>query len=85
VLGTLVAFIFVGIGAWRLKLVNPIVAIICALGCSILACKLEPLVWLVYSISMPVGLIIYFCYGYRHSKLARQSAAAAVTEVASNR
>ena len=37
VLGTLVAFIFVGIGALRLKLVNPIIAVAAALGCAILA------------------------------------------------
>jgi basic amino acid/polyamine antiporter, APA family len=83
VLGTLVAFIFVGIGAWRLKLVNPLVAIVCAVGCSILACNLESLVWMVYCVSMPIGLVIYFCYGFRHSKLAQRRAAAAVTEVAS--
>ena len=75
VLGTLVAFIFVGIGALRLKLVNPIVAILGAVGCLILAFHLGELVLKVYCVSLPAGLIIYFSYGFRHSKLAQALAA----------
>jgi APA family basic amino acid/polyamine antiporter len=85
VLGTLVAFIFVGIGAWRLKLVNPFVSIVSALGCLILAFHLGHLVLQVYCISLPVGLVIYFSYGHKHSRLAKQKAAASATEVASAR
>jgi basic amino acid/polyamine antiporter, APA family len=76
VLGTLIAFIFVCLGAWRLKLVNPILAVIGAIACSILALKLNPLVLKVYSITCPVGLIIYFTYSMRHSKLGKRQAAA---------
>jgi APA family basic amino acid/polyamine antiporter len=85
VLGTLVAFIFVGIGAWRLKLVNPVVSIISALGCLILACNLGELVLKVYCVSLPVGLIIYFSYGFKHSRLAKLKAAPVPAEVASAR
>lgn len=69
VLGTLIAFIFVGIGAIRLKLVNPLIAGSASLGCAILAFFLNPLVLKVYCFTCPLGLILYFAYGYRHSKL----------------
>ncbi len=71
VLGTLVAFIFVCLGALRLKIVNPIVAVFGAVGCAVLAAHLGPLVLKVYSITLPVGLVIYFLYGKKHSKLAK--------------
>jgi APA family basic amino acid/polyamine antiporter len=71
VLGTLVAFIFVCLGALRLKLVNPIVAILGAIGCFILALHLGELVLRVYCVSLPVGLVIYLLYGVKHSKLAQ--------------
>jgi basic amino acid/polyamine antiporter, APA family len=71
VLGTLVAFIFVGVGALRLKLVNPIVSLIAIIGCGILTTHLGPTVLKVYCVSLPLGLVIYFSYGFRHSKLGR--------------
>ncbi len=73
VLGTLVAFIFVCLGALRLKLVHPIVALCGMIGCTILAFNLNPVVLNVYCISCPVGLVIYFLYGRKHSKLAAGS------------
>jgi APA family basic amino acid/polyamine antiporter len=69
VLGTLVAFSFVCLGALRLKLVNPAIAITGLIGCIALAFNLNPLVLNVYCISCPIGLIIYFLYGFKHSKL----------------
>ncbi len=71
VLGTLVAFVFVCLGAMRLKLVNPVVSIIGMVGCVVLAFNLNPLVLQVYCVSCPVGLLIYFLYGRRHSRLAK--------------
>lgn len=71
VLGTLIAFFFVCIGALRLKLVNPIVPIMGALGCAGLAFNLDPIVLIVYCFTCPVGLVIYFLYGFKHSKLRR--------------
>jgi len=76
VLGTLVAFICVCIGAIRLKLVNRFIPILGAAGCALLAANLGPVVWKVFSISLPCGLIIYMLYGRRHSKLAQTAAAA---------
>jgi basic amino acid/polyamine antiporter, APA family len=78
VLGTLVAFIFVGIGAIRLRLVNPLIALAAALGCLTLAFFLNPMVLQVYSFTLPLGLIIYFSYGFRNSKLAHGTAAAGI-------
>src|SRR5262249_38629788 len=73
VLGTLVAFLFVGIGALRLKLVNPVIAMLAAIGCAILMCFLGETVRKVYCVTLPVGLIIYFSYSIKHSKLAKAS------------
>ncbi len=70
VLGTLIAFIFVCIGATRLKLVHPAIAGFGILGCTLLAFNLNPLVLKVYSVSCPIGLLIYFWYGFRKSKLS---------------
>ncbi|HEY9731105.1 MAG TPA: amino acid permease [Drouetiella sp.] len=80
VLGTLVAFMFVGIGAWRLKLVNPIVALLASVGCVILMGHLGRLVLQVYCITLPLGLLIYFSYSRHHSNLAKAEAAAETPE-----
>jgi len=71
VLGTLVAFIFVCLGALRLKIAHPLVAWFGLLGCILLAFNLNPLVLKVYSITCPLGLLFYFVYGFHKSKLAR--------------
>lgn len=71
VLGTLIAFIFVCLGAMRLKLVNPLISICGAVGCTVLAANLGELVWKVYCITCPLGLVFYFLYGRKHSKLAK--------------
>ena len=52
-----------------MKLVHPLFGAVGALGCIILALNLQPIVLQVYSITCPIGLIIYFAYGYHHSKL----------------
>lgn len=76
VLGTLVAFVFVCLGALRLKLVHPAVALAGACGCLTLAANLSPIVLVVYSITCPLGLVIYFSYGRSHSKLSRPASPA---------
>lgn len=83
VLGTLVAFIFVCIGALRLKLVHPAIAIAGGLGCGILAAHLSPLVLKLYCVTCPLGLIIYFAYGCKHSKLGQSTNNAAVVQAIS--
>lgn len=72
VLGTLVAFTFVCLGALRMKLVNPMLALVGALGCIILALNLGELVLKVYLMTCPVGLVIYFLYGFKNSKLNKE-------------
>ncbi len=74
VLGTLIAFAFVCVGAARLKLVNPIMAIVGTIGCAILAANLSELVLKAYAITCPLGLLIYAFYGFKHSKLNREKA-----------
>ncbi len=71
VLGTLVAFVFVCLGALRLKLVNPALAVVGAASCAVLACFLSKAVLIAYSITCPIGLIIYFTYSCKNSKLAK--------------
>lgn len=72
VLGTLVAFIFVCLGALRLKLVHPVVAVAGAVCCAVLAANLNPMVLKVYSFTLPAGLVIYFLYGFKHSRLGKE-------------
>jgi APA family basic amino acid/polyamine antiporter len=75
VLGTLVAFMAVGAGSLRLPNLNWVdylsawTVIICSIG---LVFYLNPMVLKVYLVSCPVGLVIYFAYGFRHSKLGRR-------------
>lgn len=73
VLGTLIAFVFVCLGAWRNKLVNPLLAIAGMIGCTVLAAKLNPVVLQTYAITCPIGLIIYAAYGFRNSRLRKAS------------
>ena len=72
VLGTLIAFIFVCLGAIRLKLVHPFIAWFGIFGCALLALNLNPLVLRVYSFTCPFGLLVYFLYGFHKSKLAKE-------------
>ncbi len=75
VLGTLVAFLAVGAGSLRLPgktwvdYLSATVVIVCSIG---LVFYLNPMVRQVYLVSCPVGLVIYFAYGYRHSKLGKR-------------
>lgn len=71
VLGTLVAFVFVCVGAWRLKLVNPALALLGVVGCTVLAANLSKMVLVAYAITCPIGLVIYALYGFKNSKMHR--------------
>jgi basic amino acid/polyamine antiporter, APA family len=79
--GTLFAFILVSIGviflrhsrpdlerAFRVPLV-PVVPIAAALICFYLMLNLAVETWLRFVIWMVIGLVIYFAYGYRHSRV----------------
>ncbi len=70
VLGTLIAFAFVGVGALVMRIVNPLIGAAAAAGCMVLALYLSPLVLKVYAVTLPAGLLIYWFYGRTHSKLA---------------
>ncbi len=75
VLGTLVAFLSVGIGILRLqnlKFGDYLAAAIVIVGSAVLMVYLNPLVLWLYFISCPVGLLIYFGYGYWHSNLGKK-------------
>ncbi len=74
VLGTLVAFVFVCVGAWRMKLVNSVLAWMGVIGCTVLAANLSQMVLVAYAITCPIGLVIYALYGFKHSNLHRAKA-----------
>ncbi len=71
VLGTLVAFMFVSIGALKIKIINPIIGLLGALGCLTLIFSLDPIVLKSYAVILPIGIVIYLAYGRKHSKLAK--------------
>jgi APA family basic amino acid/polyamine antiporter len=73
VLGTLVAFVAVGIGAKKEKLIGWGTAILSIVGCGLLITKLDSLVFVVYPVTLAVAVVVYLLYGYRNSKLGRQN------------
>jgi basic amino acid/polyamine antiporter, APA family len=83
-IGTLFAFMLVSIGVlvlrykeperhrpFRVPLVWP-VCVLSALGCLFIMVGLPPTAWERFGAWLAIGLILYFCYGYRHSKLRNQ-------------
>lgn len=71
VLGTLIAFMFVCIGALKLNIANRAIGAFGALGCLTLIFCLEPVVLKAYLCILPIGILIYFAYGRSHSKLSQ--------------
>lgn len=80
-IGTLFAFILVCVGVcllrrtapererpFRVPLV-PLVPILGVLMCAALMCSLPLLTWVRFIGWLGIGLVIYFCYGIRHSRL----------------
>jgi len=47
----------------------PILPIVSILTCIVLMLRLQTVTWIVFGIVMVIGLIIYFGYGYGHSKM----------------
>jgi len=47
----------------------PLLPIISVLSCVFLMLQLDKITWIVFIISLVLGLIIYFSYGYQHSDL----------------
>ncbi len=82
--GTLFAFVLVSVGviilrrtrpdlhrAFRTPMV-PLVPILAVLSCLWVMLNLATLTWVRFIIWMGVGLLLYFVYGYRNSRLARE-------------
>ncbi|HEX5881598.1 MAG TPA: amino acid permease [Actinomycetota bacterium] len=85
-IGTLFAFVLVSLGvivlrrtqpdlprAFRMPAV-PLIPILAVLACVFLMLNLGTLTWWRFLVWMALGLIVYFLYGYRSSRLARSQA-----------
>ena len=84
-LGTLAAFFLVSVGVLVLRRKHPdlprpfrtpftpLIPILGALSCLILAASLPWLTWLSFGIWLAVGLVIYFSYSRQHSALASET------------
>lgn len=80
-LGTLAAFVMISIAVIILRYKQPelprkfktpfvpLTPLLAILFCSFLAFQLAALTWLRFLVWFLIGLILYFVYGYRHSKL----------------
>ncbi|MED7922800.1 amino acid permease [Nonomuraea sp. LP-02] len=79
-IGTLFAFVVVSIGVWVLRRTRPdlprsfrvplvpLLPILSVLACLYLMLNLPVETWLRFVIWMAVGVLVYFGYGYRHSR-----------------
>ncbi len=84
-IGTLFAFVLVCLGVWVLRVLEPTaprpftvpfvpwVPLLGVVFCGILMVSLKPLTWVRFLIWLFVGLIVYFLYGRKHSKLNAQN------------
>ncbi|MDX2283202.1 MAG: amino acid permease [Bacteroidia bacterium] len=80
-IGTLFAFVLVAIGVWILRVQEPdrkrsfkvpayqLMASLCVLSCGFLMLSLPMMTWIRFVVWMGIGIVIYFLYGRRHSKL----------------
>jgi APA family basic amino acid/polyamine antiporter len=88
-IGTLFAFVLVSIGVIVLRVAEPdrhrpfrvpfvpVTPLISVVACLYLMFKLPRLTWERFGVWLLVGLVIYFLYGVRHSRLRAADAAAA--------
>ncbi len=51
----------------------PFVPLLGAASCIYLMTNLSKLAWIRFMVWMAIGTVVYFCYGYSHSKLAKKS------------
>ncbi len=85
-IGTLAAFVLVCFGVVVLRIrqphlhrpfknpLNPVFPILGMLSCGALMAFLPAITWLRFVVWLLIGIIIYFAYSYRHSKLAGKAA-----------
>ena len=83
-IGTLFAFVLVSIGVIVLRRTQPdlprafrtpavpLVPILAVIACVFLMLNLGSLTWWRFLVWMVIGFVVYFGYGYRHSRLARE-------------
>lgn len=87
-IGTLFAFLLVCIGVMVLRRVDPhrprpfrvpfvwVVAPLGVVACVGTIAYLPPAAWIRFAVWMAIGLVVYFAYGYRNSRLGQRNAAA---------
>jgi APA family basic amino acid/polyamine antiporter len=81
-IGTLFAFVLVSVGVIVLRRTQPdlprafrtpavpLIPILAVIACVFLMLNLGSLTWWRFLVWMAIGLVVYFFYGYRHSRLA---------------
>jgi basic amino acid/polyamine antiporter, APA family len=91
-IGTLFAFVLVSLGVLVLRRTRPdlprafrtpwvpLVPILAVLACLFLMLNLGTLTWWRFLVWMALGLVVYFVYSHRHSRLARGEEQAAAAE-----
>jgi basic amino acid/polyamine antiporter, APA family len=82
-IGTLFAFVLVSLGVIMLRRTQPdlprafrtpavpLVPILAVIACVFLMLNLGSLTWWRFLVWMALGFVVYFLYGYRHSRVAR--------------
>jgi basic amino acid/polyamine antiporter, APA family len=85
-IGTLFAFVLVSLGVIVLRRTQPdlprafrtpavpLIPILAVIACVFLMLNLGSLTWWRFAVWMALGFVVYFLYGYRHSRLARAAA-----------
>jgi APA family basic amino acid/polyamine antiporter len=85
-IGTLFAFVLVSLGVIVLRRTQPdlprafrtpavpLVPILAVIACVFLMLNLGSLTWWRFLVWMALGFVVYFSYGHRHSRLARERA-----------
>jgi len=83
-IGTLLAFVLVSIGVIVLRYAQPnltrafrtpwvpVIPILSALLCLYLMMSLQVLTWIRFVVWLLIGIVLYFVYGIRHSRIAHE-------------